>query len=118
MIRKILFAAALLLAVNTAGAVRVIEQVERALELTLGDLILPPQGGTTVSFAECSACSLNTHRLTDSTVYTVNGRVVPLAEFLTAAAEIAARPNGRSGTIATVFLDIKTGRLTRIEVRE
>jgi hypothetical protein len=118
MIRRIVIATALLLAVDTAGAVRVIEQVERAVELTLGDLVLPQPGGTTVSFAECSACAINTHRLSSSTVYTVNGRIVPLAEFLALADEIAAKPSGRSGAVATVFLDIKTGRLTRIELRE
>jgi hypothetical protein len=118
MIRKIFVAAALLLVMDTAAALRVIEQVERAVELTLGDLILPPSGGTTVSFPECFGCSLSTHRLSDSTVYVANGRIVTLAEFLSIAAEIAAKPNGKSTAVAAVYLDIKTGRLTRIQLRE
>lgn len=118
MIRKTLIAAALLLAVDTAGAVRVIEQVERAVELTLADLDLPATGGTTVSFRECGTCVISTHQLTDSTVFEANGQTVPLIDFLQIADEIGAKPNGERRAVATVFFDIATGRLTRIELRE
>ena len=47
------------------AALRVIEQVERAVELTLGELTLPAAEGGTVSFSECPTCGVSTHRLTD-----------------------------------------------------
>jgi hypothetical protein len=108
---------ALLLAFDTAGAVRVIELVERAVELTLDELTLPSGTGTTISFSECASCGISTHRLTDETVYQANRQTLPLAEFLAVAAEIGSGPHA-SLAVATVYLDIATGRVTRIEVRE
>lgn len=118
MTRQILIAIALLLALDTANAVRVLEQVERGVELTLADLSLPAAGGNTISFAECPRCTISTHRLTDATTYVANGQVLPLGEFLRIAAEIGERPSGAERAAAAVFLDIATGRVTRIELRE
>lgn len=117
MTRHILATLALLLLIDTAGAVRVIEQVERPVELSLGDLIFSAAGGT-ISFSECSACGLSTHRLTDTTIYEVNDRSLPLTEFLRVIEEIRDRPNGAARTVAAVFLDLASGRVTRVEVRE
>jgi hypothetical protein len=117
MTRKIIIALALLLAVDTASAVRVIELVERAVELTLDELTLPSGSGSTISFSECASCGISTHRLTDQTVYQANRQTLPLAEFLAVAEEIRNAPNA-SIAVATVYLDIATGRVTRIEVRE
>ena len=117
MTRKILVTLALLLAVDTASAVRVIELVERAVELTLAELSLPSGDGTTINFSECASCGISTHRLTDSTEYQVNRQKLPLAQFLAAATEVRNGPNGEIA-VATVYLDIATGRVTRIEVRE
>ena len=115
---KLFTAAVLLLAFDTAGAVRVIEQVERAVELTLGDLMLPSPGGSTISFRECATCTINTQQLTDSTEFKANGQTVQLVDFLRIADEIASKPNGKSSAVAAVFLDINSGRLTRVELRE
>ena len=117
MTRKALIAAALLLAFDTAGAVRVLEQVERPIELTLADITLPTEGGT-ISFRECGACSLSTHRLLDTTQYRANGQAVALADFLLIADAIGDKPNGAERAIAVIFLDLETGRITRIELRE
>ncbi len=117
MTREILATIALLLLVDTAGAVRVIEQAERPVELTLGDITFSAGGGT-ISFSECALCGLSTHRLTDSTVYEVNDRVLPRVEFLRVIDEIRDRPNGDDRTFAAVFLDLASGRVTRVEVRE
>jgi hypothetical protein len=117
MARKLLVTLALLLLIDTAGAVRVLEQAERPVELTLSDLSLPAAGGSTISFSECATCGSSTHRLTDQTVYKANGRVVALADFLLVADEIRAIPNGAANAMAVVFLDIETGRITRIELR-
>jgi hypothetical protein len=116
MTRQILATIALLLLIETAGAVRVIEQIERPVELTLGDITFSAGGGT-ISFSECATCGLSTHRLTDSTVYEVNARALPLAEFLGVIEEIRDRPNGDARTVAAVFLDLASGRVTRVEVR-
>jgi hypothetical protein len=118
MIRKALVTVALLSLFQTAGATRVIEQVERAVEMTLAELTLPSADGSTVSFRECPGCSLSTHRLTDTTELRANGQTVALADFLRVAGEIDDKPNGSASAIAVVFLHIKTGRLTRIEIRE
>jgi hypothetical protein len=96
----------------------VLEQVERPLELTLADLTLPVADGGTISFRECPACSLSTHRLMASTEYRVNGQTVPVADFLRIAGEIGDKPNGAEKAMAVVFLDLETGRITRFEVRE
>jgi hypothetical protein len=118
MARKLLVTLALLLLVDTAAALRVIEQVERAVELTLAQLRLPADGGTTITFAECPTCGSSTHRLTDSTVLRANGQTLSLPEFLSVAAAIADKPEGAEQAMAVVFLDIATGRITRIELRE
>jgi len=118
MTRKALLAAALLLTFNTAGAVRVLEQVERPIELTLADLTLPAADGGTISFRECGACNLSTHRLLSSTEYRVNGQLVAIVDFLRIAEEIGDKPNGAENAMAVIFLDLATGRITRIEVRE
>lgn len=116
MTRQILATIALLLLIDTAGAVRVLEQVERPVELNLGDITFS-SGGTTISFSECGTCGLSTHRLMDSTVYEVNDQVLPLVEFLLVIEEIRDR-NGDDKAFAGVFLDLESGRVTRIEVRE
>jgi hypothetical protein len=118
MTRKLIITLAFLLLANTAGALRVIEQIERAVELSLGALTLPSSAGTTISFSECPPCGSSTHRLVNSTVYRANGQTVPRAEFLRIASEISAKPDGANTAVAVVFLDPATGRITRIEVRE
>lgn len=118
MIRRAVVTLALLSMLEPASADRVVEQVERAVELSLAGLTLPAGEGSTVSFRECEGCPLSTHRLTDETELRANGQRLPLPEFLLAAGEIKGKPGGADNALAFVFLDIKTGRLTRIEVRE
>ena len=118
MTRQILIAIAALLVLDTASATRVIEQTESSVELTLGDLNLPTISGEMISFSACPTCSVSTHRLTDTTVFKVNGNQVPFAEFLRIAAEISDRSSGADNTFAGVFLDVASGRVTRIEIRE
>jgi hypothetical protein len=114
---KLLVALALVLNFDTAGAVRVVEQVERAVELTLDQLKLPSEGGSTVSFRECDDCPIKTHVLQNTTVYMANRQVVGLPDLLRIAQEIE-RKNGAQQAMAVVFLEIATDRITRIEVRE
>ena len=116
MTRQILATFALMLLIDTAAAVRVIEQVERPVELTLGGITIS-SGSSTISFRECPTCGLSTHRLQDSTVYEVNDHVLPLVEFLRVIEEIRDRPEGDDKILAAVFLDLASGRITRVEVR-
>ncbi len=118
MIRQTLVTIALLLTLDTASALRVIEQVERPVELVLGDLTLPAAEGGNISFSECPTCSISTHRLTAATVYKVNRQTVPFADFLRLVAEIRQKQDGNTRTFAGVFLDIASGRITRVEVLE
>jgi len=115
---KLLLALPFVLAVDTAGATRVVEQVERAVELTLDQLKLPAADGGTISFRECEQCPINTHILTATTVYSANRQVVGLQDLLRVADDIRGKPNGAQQAMAVVFLDLKTERITRIEVRE
>ena len=118
MTRRILIVIAALLTLDTASATRVLEQVENSVELTLGDLKLPTASGETISFSACSGCGISTHRLTDTTVFKVNGQQVLFAEFLRVTAEISERATSADNTFAGVFLDRTSGRVTRIEIRE
>jgi hypothetical protein len=118
MTRKIWITVALLMSFNTAGAVRVLEQVERAVELTLGELTLPNDNGGTINFKECAKCPVSTHRVTNATVYRANGQTLALVDFQRLVADIRQRPKANDTTIAAVFLDIASGRVTRVQIRE
>jgi hypothetical protein len=116
--RRLLVTLALLLRLNAAEAARVLEDVERAVELTLDRLGLPAEAGGMLHFRDCPACGSSAHRLVKSTVYRAGGQTLPLHEFLSVAHSIAGQPHGGARTVAIVFLDVATGRVTRIELRE
>lgn len=118
MIRKILVTIALVLTLDTAGAARVLEQPERPVELALGDLTLPAGDSGNLSFKACPQCGISSHRVTSETVYRVNGQTLPFVEFARAVEMIRDKPNGDDKTFAGVFLDVASGRVTRVEVRE
>lgn len=115
---KLLVTLALVFALDMAQATRVVEHVERAVELTLNQLSLPSADGGTVSFRECEECPLSTHVLRADTVLQANGQVVVFADLLRVAEDIRSKPNGAERAMAVVFLHVDTGRITRIEVRE
>lgn len=118
MIRQILATIALVLTLDTAGAARVLDQLELPVELSLGDLTLPAGDGGNLSFRACPRCGISSHRVTSETVYRVNRQSLPLAEFVKAVETIRDKPNGNERTIAGVFLDIASGRVTRVELLE
>jgi hypothetical protein len=97
-------------------AARVLEPVERGLELALEEIVLPADDGGNVRFRTCATCTLATHLVTQDTTYLFNHRALPLVEFLAAVEEIRARPSVHRRTIAGVYLDIETERVTRIAV--
>jgi hypothetical protein len=114
---RILFAVALLGLVNTAGAVRVLEQAERSAELTLNQLTLPAGSDGTLTFKMCTDCRTDRHRVTAGTKYVLDGHEVTLEDFLLATEEIRKSHVANETTTATVFLDLATELVTRVSVR-
>jgi hypothetical protein len=112
---RLLIAIALVLSFHTAGAVRVLEQIERAVELTLGGIItLPTSEDGTVSFHDCPTCGISTHRVTAGTVYQASGQSLSLVDFVRVTEQLSSQPGKDDSVIVTVFLDIASGRVTRL----
>jgi hypothetical protein len=110
---RLLIAIVLLLSAATAAA-RTLELIERAAELALDQVTFPTAVGGTVNFRDCVDCAISTHRTTDATVFVANGRTLSLADFLDVAAQIRAQAGKEKSTVVTVFLDIASGRVTRV----
>ena len=117
MIRKLLVIGVLLIAANTASALRVLQAVENSVELTLNELTLPAAAGGNVTFKACATCRISTHRVSAETKYSLNGHELALADFLNAVAQIHKIPNGAQQTFAGVYFDIASGRVTRIALQ-
>ena len=98
-----------------AGA---LEEVERAVEVTLDQLTLPAANGDAIRFRECPTCESRTHRFSASTVFQVAGQTLPVPDFVRFAHRVADRPKGAARAIVVVFLDVTTGGVTRVELRE
>ncbi len=108
----------LLLLLSDAAGAAVVEEVERAAELTLDQLTLPAANGDAIRFRECPTCESRTHRFSASTVFQAAGQTLPISEFVRVAHRVAQHPKGAARAIVVVFLDVATGRVTRIELRE
>jgi hypothetical protein len=111
---KTLVAATLLAALGTANATRVIDLIENAFELSLADLTLPTAANGGVSFRRCADCAFTTHVLQASTQFRVNNQDLPFEEFIRVANELRADSRTREATFAGVFIDIDSGRVTRV----
>ena len=117
MLRKTLIATLLLLAgAAPTYAARVLEVVERGLELPLEGMTLPATSGGTVQCRICATCAISTHQVTAATEYVFNHRKLALEEFLVAVEEVRDRPSVERRTIAGVYIDLETERVTRIAV--
>ena len=117
MLRNTLIATLLLLAgAAPTYAARVLEVVERGLELPLEGMTLPATSGGTVQFRICATCAISTHQVTAATEYVFNHRKLALEEFLVAVEEVRDRPSVERRTIAGVYIDLETERVTRIAV--
>jgi hypothetical protein len=111
---RILATFALLVATATADATRVLEQPERSVELSLAQLALPSSGGGGLTFKECADCPYSTHVLTQATQYFANGQTLPFEEFARVVAELEGNRRAADRAFAVVFLDVDTGRVTRV----
>ena len=117
MLRNTLIATLLLLAgAAPTYAARVLEVVERGLELPLEGMTLPATSGGTVQFRICATCAISTHQVTAATEYVFNHRKLALEKFLVAVEEVRDRPSVERRTIAGVYIDLETERVTRIAV--
>jgi hypothetical protein len=117
MIRQIVTMLPLLLAFSAADALRVIEQPERPYELSLAQVTLPSTttGGLTVK--PCEDCAYSTHVLTATTEFYVNNQIVPFVEFTRVAEELRALRSTSEATFVGVYVDIESGRVTRVKLR-
>lgn len=100
--------------IEAAWAVRVIEDVENSVELTLAELQLPASESGSVSFQACARCRTSVHRVTAATRYLIDGRDVTLADFLRAAQELRAIGNADQRTLAGVYFHVTSKEVTRI----
>jgi hypothetical protein len=114
-----LFFATLALAATfgTAQAARVIDQPERPYELALEQVTLPSSASGGVTVKPCPDCTYSTHVLTSATQFLLNGQLVPFVEFSRVAEELRANDRLSAATVAGVFVDIETGRVTRLSLR-
>lgn len=116
MIRKTLAACTLLTMCASANATRVMEQPERPYELSLAQLTLPSSATGGLTIKACEDCAYDTHLLTSATTFYVNNQPLPYAEFSRIAGEI--RGSRRESAFVAVFVDIASGRVTRVKLRE
>jgi len=101
---------------SSANALRVIEDVEGSVEIALRDLTLPGDDTGTVVYRACATCTVKTHSVTASTSYHLNGQAMPFVEFSAAIDEIRDKPSVEGRTLAGVFFDLNTQRVTRVIV--
>jgi hypothetical protein len=112
-----LIIAVFLACLDTASAVRVLEQLEDPAELGLSQITLPTSDTGTLSYRACDACRLTSLRVDTTTKYLVNDSELPLADFVRVAEEIRAVRGAAERTLVVVFSDIETGRVTRVSLR-
>ena len=111
---KIFATVALIAMFGTAQAQRVIDQPEEGYELMLDQLTLPATASGGVTMKRCEACAYSTHVLTNATEYYVNRQLVPFAEFKRVADELHADRNAIKTTFVGLFVEVGTGRATRL----
>jgi hypothetical protein len=99
---------------SSAHAFRVIEDVENSVELELRELTLPSSPTGRVVYRTCEACPTVTQVVTQDTEYILNDVTLPLTEFVNAVEEIKTTPSVAARTIAGVFFDVHTERVTRV----
>jgi hypothetical protein len=105
---------ALLAVLGTAHANRVLDQPERSFELSLSQLTLPSSANGGLTVKACADCAYATHVLTAGTVYFVNNQRVAFEDFSRIAGVVRANRSSLDTAVAGVFIDIETGRVTRV----
>lgn len=95
---------------------RVVEQIEEAYELSIGELELPDRVSGSVTFRPCDTCSIISLRLQTSSRFRIDGTELDFTEFAAAVLRIQESDDSGNQAIAGVFISMSTGILTRIEV--
>jgi hypothetical protein len=111
---RILATFALFAMFGSAHAARVLEQPEQGYELSLEQLTLPSSAAGGVTMKRCDDCPYSTHISTSATQFYVNGRILPFDEFKRIADELRADRRAMETTVAGLFIDVETGRVTRV----
>jgi len=115
MIRVMIIAIALAAGtLSPAWAYRVLEQLEQAYELALGQVRLPDGANGTVVFTPCSTCTTQSLRVTPATVYSLGGSLVDLATLREQAESLRATVDGQTRTGVYIFYDTASLRVTRL----
>jgi hypothetical protein len=110
-----MWALALTIATN-AWAYRVIEQLEDAYELFLDEIELPGSIAGSVSFKPCNLCDAMSMTVTAATRYYTNGTLLALDDFRDVANAIRKVPGHEENTVITVFFDLNSMRVNRLEI--
>lgn len=105
---------ALLAVLGTAHATRVLEQPERSFEISLAQLTLPSSGSGGLTVKACDDCVYSTHVLSTATQYFVNQQPVAFEDFKEIAGLVRANRSALDTAVAGVYIDIDTGRVTRV----
>ena len=113
---RAIFATCILMlsSISSAWAYRVMEQVEDAYELVLGEVILPRGVSSTLIFRPCADCMTTSLRVNTATAYSVNGATMEFPDFVKAAEAIRDMDGGNQNTAVYVFFDIESRQINRL----
>lgn len=87
-LKIILTAFLIALALPAAAQLRTISE---AYEVALSDIRLPQRAAGTIGFKKCADCAYETKRVTESTVWEINGQSMTLNKFRAKTAELKGR---------------------------
>jgi hypothetical protein len=114
---RILALFALLGVVSSASAFRVLGQPERPFELALGQVTLPMDTSGSVTLRACDTCGISTRKFADGAKFVVDGRELRYADFLQIVGDLRGNSRASAATVANVFVDVNTDRVTRVMIR-
>ncbi|MEO8464315.1 MAG: hypothetical protein ABI640_03170 [Gammaproteobacteria bacterium] len=117
MMIRILAILALLGCMGSASAFRVLGQPERPFELTLSQLTLPKDTSGSVTLHEGDTGRVSTRRFVDGAKFVVDGRELSYADFLQIMNDLRVNSTTNDRTVANVYVDVVTERVTRVAVR-
>jgi len=117
MIRTLILVIAGLVSVSSsAWAYRVLEPIENAHELSLGQVRLPDNERGMITFTACDTCRTTALRVTGATQYFANGTLVALEDLRETAADLLATTEGRETASIYIYYDIASLRVNRVKL--
>ena len=85
--------------------------------LTLSQLTLPKDTAGSVTLRENDNGRISTRRFVDGAKFVLDGREIRYADFLKVVADLRADSKANDTTVANVYVDIATERVTRVAIR-